>query len=318
MRKPNFFILGAPKCGTTSLWWWLRAHPAIFMSHVKEPNFFNSGDKLGISNLTDYEELFRDARVSHAGVGEASSWYLSSPVAVQNILQYQPEARFIVLLRNPIEMAVAVHSEMLISGLENVAAFPTAWGLQGDRGEGRRIPVFSWRHRCFLYGDVCLLGAQLQRLLAVAKGNRVLPILLDDIRENPRREYLKILAFLGVADHGRTGFPAENTARTLRWPWLARSQFVIWQVKRKLHINDFCLNLLSAVSARNVVAAERPDLDLDTRDELNEYFARDVDLLGRLIGRDLGSWVKTRTVRIGKSDFGQRNAVSLQLGGSDR
>jgi hypothetical protein len=92
MRKPNFFILGAPKCGTTSLWSWLRAHQDIFMSYVKEPNFFNSDDNLGISNLTDYEELFRGASVSHAAVGEASVWYLSSAVAIQNILQYQPEA----------------------------------------------------------------------------------------------------------------------------------------------------------------------------------------------------------------------------------
>ena len=116
MRKPNFFIVGGPKCGTTSLWSWLRTHPDIFMSHLKEPNFFNSDDNLGISGLTEYEALFRDARVSHTAVGEASVWYLSSPVAVQNILRFEPEARFIVLLRNPIEMAVAMHSQMLIGG----------------------------------------------------------------------------------------------------------------------------------------------------------------------------------------------------------
>jgi hypothetical protein len=291
MRKPDLFIVGGPKCGTTSLWSWLGANPSIFMSHVKEPNFFNSDDNLGISSLTEYEALFRDARVSHVAVGEASVWYLSSPIAVQNILRYEPQARFIVLLRNPIEMAVAAHSEMLMSGLENVTDFRTAWDLQGERRQGRRLPAFSWPQRCFLYGDVCLLGAQFERLLAAAKGNRVLPILLDDIRENSRREYTKVLNFLGASDDGRDNFPAENRARTLRWPWLRRCEFIIGGLKRKLHIK-VGFNLLRAISAANVVTTERPELDQDTFEDLREYFTQDVDLLGKLIGRNLQSWLR--------------------------
>jgi hypothetical protein len=291
VRRPNFFIVGAPKCGTTSLWSWLRTHPSIFMSHAKEPNFFNSDDNLGISSLTEYEDLFRDACVSHAAVGEASVWYLSSPVAVHNILRFEPEARFIVLLRNPIEMAVAVHSQMLISGRENVTDFRTAWALQSERRQGRRVPAFSWPQRIFLYGEVCLLGAQLDRLLAATKKNTVLPILLDDIRENSRREYIRVLDFLGLSDDGRHHFPAENRAMRLRWPWLARSQFVIEQLKRKLRIN-VNLSLLRGVSAANVVTAKRPGLDQETFEDLREYFARDVDLLGKLIGRNLQSWME--------------------------
>jgi hypothetical protein len=296
MRKPDFFILGAPKCGTTSLWAWLRAHPNVFMTEMKEPSFFNYDDHLGISNLSDYEELFRDAIDSDAAVGEASVWYLSSPVAVEKILEYQPEARFIVLVRNPIEMAVALHSEMLISGYENIPSFRTAWDLQGERGQGRRIPAFGGPHRCFLYGDVCSLGAQLQRLLTVAKGNRVLTVVLDDIQEDPRREYLKILAFLGVSDDGRVNFQVENTARILRRPWLARSQFLTTQVKQKLHIN-VSFGLLRSVYSRNVVAAARPELDQNTYNVLKEYFTRDVDLLGGLIGRNLQHWMEMSTVR---------------------
>jgi hypothetical protein len=296
MRKPNFFILGAPKCGTTSLWAWLRAHPNIFMSNDKEPHFFNYDDCIGISKLSDYEELFRDAVDSDAAVGEASVWYLSSPVAVQNILQYQPEAHFIVLVRNPIEMAVAVHSEMLISGYENTPSFRTAWNLQGERRNGRRIPAFGGPRRCFLYGDVCSLGAQLQRLLGVARGNRVLTVVLDDIQENPRREYLRILSFLGVKDDGRVNFQVENTAKILRRPWLARSQFITSRVKKKLHIN-FSPKLLRSVYSRNIVVAERPELDRVTYNVLKDYFTQDVDLLGGLIGRDLRPWMEMSTVR---------------------
>jgi hypothetical protein len=130
-----------------------------------------------------------------------------------------------------------------------------------------------------------------------------LPVLLDDLRENPRREYIKILDFLGVSDDGRAIFPVENAARTLRWPWLARSQFIIWQVKEKLHIN-VSLKLLRSVYTANVVAAERPELDRDTFDDLKEYFTRDVGLLGGLIGRDLSSWMEMGALGIGNGHFG--------------
>ena len=86
VRKPNFFIIGAPKCGTTSLATWLSGHPNVFMSAVKEPHFFNTDDRRFISTLEAYENLFRAASSDHCAVGEASVWYLSSTEAVRNIL----------------------------------------------------------------------------------------------------------------------------------------------------------------------------------------------------------------------------------------
>ena len=85
-RKPNFFILGAPKCATTSLANWLREHPHIFVPTRKEPEFFNTDDEPhkhgGIANLDAYEALFRDACEKHLAVGEGSVWYLSSSTAI--------------------------------------------------------------------------------------------------------------------------------------------------------------------------------------------------------------------------------------------
>jgi hypothetical protein len=88
LRKPTFFIIGAPKCGTTSLAAWLGTHPDAFMSPTKEPDFFNTDDRQGVTSLSEYEELFREARNNHIAVGEASVWYLSSSHAVHNILDY--------------------------------------------------------------------------------------------------------------------------------------------------------------------------------------------------------------------------------------
>jgi len=211
LRKPNFFIIGAPKCGTTSLSVWLGEHQKIFMSPIKEPHFFNSDDRQAITTLKDYEALFRGASEEHIAVGEASVWYLSSANAVTAILRYQPEPKFIVMLRNPIEMAPALHGEMLLSGLEYEHEFSMAWGLQEQRRQGRRIRD-SWARRRFLNGEICSLGAQLERLYKIVSSDRVLTAILDDIRADPRHEYLRVLQFLEVPDDGRLDFPVHNPA----------------------------------------------------------------------------------------------------------
>ena len=93
------------------------------MSPAKEPHFFNTDDKRSITSRDSYEALFRDAHADHAAVGEASVWYLYSAEAVKNIKDYAPDAKFIVMLRNPIDMAPALHEELIFTGFEDVEEF---------------------------------------------------------------------------------------------------------------------------------------------------------------------------------------------------
>jgi hypothetical protein len=263
MRPPNFFILGAPNCGTTSMATWLGWHPRVFLSPIKEPHFFNTDDKPGVATLEAYENLFAAVRSFHRAAGEASVWYLYSAVAVANILAYRPEARFIVMLRNPVEMAPALHSEMLLGGHESVRDFRAAWDLQDERRQGRRVPARTWAKRRLLYGEVCALGAQLQRVLATVPRGRVLTILLEDVVDDPRREYRRVLQFLGVDDDGRVAFPVYNQARALRWPYLIRPLFVISQLKSRIGIN-LRLNLWDRVSRMNTIEMRRETLPRET------------------------------------------------------
>lgn len=290
IRHPNFFILGAPKCGTTSLTAWLGTHPSIFIPLVKEPHFFNTDDKLGVPPLAAYEDLFAAVGAAHRAVGEASVWYFSSAVAVANILRYQPQARFVVMLRNPVEMAPALHAEMVLAGHENIRDFRAAWDLQGARRRGERLPALSWARRRLLYGEVCLLGAQLARLLGTVPAERVLAVLLEDMARAPRGEYLRVLDFLGVADDGRAAFPVHNPARVLRHPDLTRALFLASQVKNRLGV-QLHLDLWRRLSAVNVTARPRPPLSTDTLAMLGRHFTADVALLGRLLDRDLRHWL---------------------------
>lgn len=289
-RRPNFFILGAPKCGTTSMAGWLQTHPQVFISRLKEPHYFNTDDRQCIRTLDPYERLFAAAGPEHRAIGEASVWYLYSEVAVTNILKYQPQARFIVMLRNPMEMAPALHAEMLLSGHENIRDFHQAWHVQEDRCRGQMLPRLTWATRRLQYGTVCSLGAQLQRLFSIVGKERVLTVFLDDMVSDPRQSYLRTLRFLDLDDDGRVTFPALNTSRVLRWPRLVRTLFILGQLKAYagISVNFGLSRQLVRASHRQ---SPRQTLPQATRDMLSNYFADDILLLQELVGRDLRHWV---------------------------
>jgi hypothetical protein len=103
MPKPGFFLVGAPKCGTTSLHDHLAQHPALFLPAVKEPTFFGADVPLlpAVGSLDAYVALF-DAGAGRL-CGEASTNYLASTSAAREIHDFNPGARIIVALRNPVD-----------------------------------------------------------------------------------------------------------------------------------------------------------------------------------------------------------------------
>ena len=142
MTKPNFFIIGAPKCGTTALSEYLREHPNIYMCTPKEPHYFDYDFEQyrEVETLDEYLGLFEAATTEHIAIGEASACYLYSSVALEDIYQFAPQAKIIVMLRNPVDLAYSYHSQLLYASDENVPDFEQAWRLQDIRREGKKIP----------------------------------------------------------------------------------------------------------------------------------------------------------------------------------
>src|SRR6187551_2293912 len=146
MRRPDLFIIGAPKSGTTSLYEYLEGHPEVFMSPVKEPGYF-SGDvnrehRRRFSYPADeakYLALFADAR-DEKRLGEASTRYILSPAAAAQVKDFQPDARIVAILRNPVEMIHSLHGELVSTGDEDITDFAEALAADHDRAEGRRLP----------------------------------------------------------------------------------------------------------------------------------------------------------------------------------
>jgi sulfotransferase family protein len=299
-RKPNFFIVGAPKCGTTALYEYLRTHPNIYMSPVKEPHFFakDLGGYPRIKTLQDYEELFAASGPEHLRVGEASVYYLRSSVAIQNISQFNPNAKIIAMFRNPVEMVHSMHSQLLYVAEENVSDFEAAWRLQERRAQGLDIPPRSRGSFLLQYAEFARFGTQAERLLSSFPREQVKLILYDDFKVSPKQVYDEVIGFLDLPHDRRTEFPRINENKRARLDWLRRVyrkpppalQSAFRGLKRVVGAGP-----LSAVAAKvlelNTTKERRPPLEPGFRAELAAVFQEEVNRLGRILNRDLSHWV---------------------------
>lgn len=293
--KPNFFIIGAPKCGTTAMSEYLSGNPGVFFSDTKEPNHFSS-DLLERTRMdrAAYLSLFdrADAAV-HRAVGEASTTYLFSRRAVPDILEFNPEARFIVMLRNPVDLARALHSERVFEGRETLLDFEQAWRAEADRREGRRIPPACWGPQDLLYSQWARLGEQMERLFKLVPRERVRVILFDDFTADPAGAYARTLDFLGLPQDGRRNFEKINQNKRLVWPPLqVASGFLAqcaWWVKKKLGITRK-FGFITGLLMMNTRTGDRKPIRGEFRLELLDFFREDVEKLSALLGRDLSHW----------------------------
>ncbi|MCP4662264.1 MAG: sulfotransferase domain-containing protein, partial [bacterium] len=161
MKRPDFFIVGAPKCGTTALYHYLSEHPQVFLPEFKEPHFFaeDLSTPDHICSEQEYLELFLPAGDEHRAVGEGSVWYLFSSTAARRIREFAPEAKVIVMFRSPVEMFVSLHNQMMASLYEEERDPERAWALQEARRRGEHLGELCEEPRVLQYGEVCRLGA---------------------------------------------------------------------------------------------------------------------------------------------------------------
>jgi hypothetical protein len=292
---PNFFILGAPKCGTTALSMYLRENRNVFVSTPKEPNFFDVDINYPVKiNIQEYLSLFSKADPTrHKAVGEASVSYLFSKRAVKEILAFNPEAKFIVMLRNPVELVPRWHTQMMISGQENLSDFQEAWYAQEARARGEKIPFFCREIKRLMYSDWGKLGEQMERLFSLVERDRIKVILFDDFVADTQGVYEQVLEFLGVPPDGRTTFPQINKNKTIHWPWMQRIlRFVslyIPPIKKKIGLTKG-LGIFGRLLSLNVRQVKMKPVPEKLLIELNDFYREDIKKLSKLLNRDLSHW----------------------------
>jgi hypothetical protein len=260
------------------------------MSPLKEPFYFDTDHDISPIDADPdrYRKLFNNADPNqHKVIGEASTKYLSSDVAVDNILEYNPEAKFVVLIRNPVEMAYSLYRQELFSVNEDVEDFAEAWALQEERKAGRKIPDSCDDPGYLLYGDVCSLGTQCEKLLERVDKSRVMFVVLDDLKEDSLSVYKSLLQFLNVEYHGRTDFTPRNTSKTLRSKWVGRIFNYLGRLKKRMGI--YKSTGLFRLYSKD---APKPDMGDEMRLKLENYFKEDIRKLEEILDRDFSHWFK--------------------------
>lgn len=302
MRKPDLFLIGGARCGTTSMASYLAGHPEIFWSTPKELWYFCRPDLPNRIETTfspaDYLDFFKPALPEQRYLAEGSVSYFYAEGAVQRILEFNPAARFIVMLRNPLEAVVSLHRRMLLNDQESEADFTRAWRLQETRRQGRQVPWKCQNAGYLMYRDWCLWGRHLERVFRVAGRDRVCVMLFDDFKPDPRGAYEKILDFLGLESDGRTQFAVENQGRSYRHQRLVNVIDLLLtagsHIRRTLKLPASLTTLRSPLRKLKQLQMReagggKPSSAIG--DELQEAFAADIMRLSRLLGRDLRAWL---------------------------
>jgi len=223
-RKPDFFIVGAPKCGTTSMYYHLRKHDQIFMPDKKEPHFFGKdlikmSDEF-IDNEDEYLNLFQDAKLDQK-LGEASTFYLYSKSAPKEIKEYNPAAKIIIMLRNPIDFLHSLHSQLLFSGNEDELDFEIAIELEEERMKGNKLPEnIDMIDKIYYLEHVRRIPEQVNKYLNTFGNENVAVILLDDLHKNPEACFIKILKLLDVDINFTPDFSIQNPNKAVHSFWI--------------------------------------------------------------------------------------------------
>ena len=295
-RKPDFFIVGAPKCGTTSIYHYLRQHPQIFMPDYKEPHFFGKDlKKLSnefIDNEDEYLKLFKDAKSDHK-LGEASTFYLYSKSASKEIKEYNPEAKIIIMLRNPIDFLHSLHSQLLFSGNEDEPDFEIAMELEEERMKGNKLPEnIDMIDKIYYLEHVRRIPDRVNSYLDTFGNENVSVIILDDLHKNPGQCFIKILKLLNVDTNFTPDYSIQNPNKGVRSFWirnlikgnkndLAKLRGIFF--KKPIGVIKYLIN-------RNTRELKRKPIQTNFRRVLINEFKPSIVQLEQIINKDLNHW----------------------------
>lgn len=299
---PNLFIVGAGKAGTSALYSYLRLHPDIFMSPIKEPNFFCADLHFRIPRLSneDYAQLFATGRYCQYR-GEASVSYLLSASSASGIRTYSPDAKIIIMVRNPIEVMQARHAQNVVCGDEDIFDFNEALDAEPARRSGYRVPDSATVVEWLFYREWVNFSEQICRYYDEFPRDQIFVGVYDDFRHDTRSFYKSLLDFLQLPAYLPDRFEFINRRRKVR----------SYPLHRMLYGDSSALNIAvkyvlpsrkmrrylyrTLMSLNTAYAASEPHhrLPLPVRARLIRDLSPEITRLGILIGRDLTHWIRS-------------------------
>jgi hypothetical protein len=290
---PNFLIIGAQKAGTTSLYYYLKQHPQIYMTREKEAHFFSyENEKLNfrdsnrnltipITNIEDYRKLFQGVS-NEIAIGEASPSYLYISKSVERIQHHIPDVKLIAILRNPIDRAYSNFLHCIKEGSEPLSNFK-----QALQAENIRICDNRWDPRLH-YIQKGFYFTQLKRFFDRFDHRQIRVYLYEDLQNNPVGIVQEIFQFLSVdqkfvpdvsSKYNVSGIPKNKTLQVL----MTGLTPISTRLKPLLPAK------LSQAIKKQILM--KPEFPLEMRGQLVQVYQEDILKLQDLIQRDISKWL---------------------------
>lgn len=309
MTLPNFFMVGAAKSGTTAVNEYLNQHPDIFMSPIKEPfHFILNGEPLDYNGPRDreilgrmatpnrarYEALFNGASKKHKAIGEATTQYLYVDHAAQAIHDAIPDAKILIMLRNPVDRAFSSWVHMLRDGRETYENFEDALSQEPARIAANWEPLWH-------YGSASYYTESVKRYYDLFGAEQVGVFLHDDLKLDAPKLLYQICQFLGVDDSFRpdtstrynvSGVPKNGMLHSIQTALLSPDNPVKAVVKPLLPKRLRHQALHSVVGKIREVNFEKRRLSPEMRVRLIARYRSDILRTQDLIDRDLSAWLR--------------------------
>jgi hypothetical protein len=306
MSMPNFLVVGAAKSGTSALYAYLRQHPQVFASEIKEPGFFayegttarftgpraSEGERQRITDLERYQALFRRTGDAKA-VGEASSIYLYSTAAPKRIHHYLPDVKLIALLRNPVDRAYSGYRYSIRDGKESLGSFEEALAAEAERIAANWHPI--WHHK-----SLGFYALQLKRYLQLFPRTQLRVHTYDSFQAKPVEVLQDVYRFLGIdpgfvpdvrVRHNVSGTPKSRLLHSfLAHPSPFKDAFkpLLPGVVRH-HLR----RARSVIMERNIIP-QGARMAQETRRSLMQVFRDDILELQTVIDQDLSGWLNPK------------------------
>lgn len=302
MTMPNFLIIGAAKAGTTALYRYLKQHPQIYMSPLKETQFFvfvdeenltfNSNEPFlrkykQIKDIESYRKLFNKVS-GEIAIGEVSPWYIYLPNVASKIKQYIPDVKIIAMLRDPVERAYSNFLHSIRDDLEPINVdFVRGMELESERIIKNWSPRFHYKQKGFYYG-------QMKRYFDLFEAEQIKVCIYENFKENQISVLQDIFRFLGVDEN----FVPDNSKKH-NDSLIPRSR-VYNKIMLRSNPADY-LDLMLPEKLKNKIknklininlSNKKPSLPVGVRQKFVEEYREDILKLQDLIQRDLSHWLK--------------------------
>jgi LPS sulfotransferase NodH len=289
---PNFFIVGAARSGTTSLDRYLSQHPEIFITSRKDAHFFatehfprtGTGDEVMnrkiMRDKAEYTQLFAGVTVEKA-IGESSAFYLCLSGTAERIAHAVPNAKIIMILREPVARAYSSYMLLARDGRETLS-FEEGLSREAERKQQGFEPMWWYR-------ELSLYSSQVQRYLDVFGRDQVKVLLYDELFTNPGQALREVFAFLGVNDdvaintsvrYNVSGLPKSRKLHNLLYKFIDSPNSLAKRIKPAFAWKAMGKFLLQPA----------PQMNPQTKASLKAYFAEDVAQLEDLLHQDLLCW----------------------------